>query len=496
MINNKFLYFKTENAFLDSLQSKREIKEDSIVFIEDKRAIWTHGHMFGGQGEHAKGFFNSVESLPEGNTGDWAIVRVGDDWYMFAYNNGWQQGEKYEFSDTTDINMDEIYVRKDQIREFIRNLYDDIYVKKSEVYTPDDWNSGGGSSSSGSGSGSGTGSEGGLVYAIDSELNSTSINPVSNYVIYNALKGFVKESDLQDRFATQQQVQDIVDTAISEADLENYYTKSEVYSKGEIDQNTYTRNYIDNKVANLEELIRNAGLSIRVVEELPSNPQEKILYMVQDEETNQYTMWVWQDNRWVEFGRYEFNIDLSEYLSKAEFESYMGVNGQIHDIIATDVHNIVDPLINPLTSKDYVASAIQASETQTQSKINAAVANKVDWDDVYTPQTVAPTSTIDAPGKDPWSNRASSRAQATYVTYADLESLVEMIGTGNGTINVPKHVILEEAAYNELTTYAPNTLYFVLEPQEEQEETNWTFGGTFPITFGVNGIGTFPITLT
>ena len=43
MINNKFLYFKTEKAFLDSLQSKKEIKDDSIVFIEDKHAIWTHG---------------------------------------------------------------------------------------------------------------------------------------------------------------------------------------------------------------------------------------------------------------------------------------------------------------------------------------------------------------------------------------------------------------------------------------------------------------------
>lgn len=70
-----------------------------------------------------------------------------------------------------------------------------------------------------------------------------------------------------------------------------------------------------------------------------------------------------------------------------------------------------------------------------------------------------------------------------------------MVSSGSGTINVPKHVILEETEYSELTEYAANTLYFVLEPQEEQEETNWTFGGTFPITFAAEGIGTFPINL-
>ncbi len=67
-----------------------------------------------------------------------------------------------------------------------------------------------------------------------------------------------------------------------------------------------------------------------------------------------------------------------------------------------------------------------------------------------------------------------------------------MVGSGSGTINIPKHVILEESEYSALTEYATNTLYFVLEPQEE---TNWTFGGTFPITLSAEGIGTFPINL-
>lgn len=57
----------------------------------------------------------------------------------------------------------------------------------------------------------------------------------------------------------------------------------------------------------------------------------------------------------------------------------------------------------------------------------------------------------------------------------------------------PNHIILEQAEYEALAQYEEDTLYFVLEPQGK---INWTFGGTFPITFaGGEGIGTFPITL-
>ncbi len=69
-----------------------------------------------------------------------------------------------------------------------------------------------------------------------------------------------------------------------------------------------------------------------------------------------------------------------------------------------------------------------------------------------------------------------------------------MVSSGSSTINVPKHVILEESEYNVLAkyaTYEANTLYFVLEPKQE-----WTFGGTFPVILGGSSIGEFPITLT
>ena len=44
MINNRFLYFKTESDFI---QHRLEISQQSIVFIQDKKLIWTHGQFFG-----------------------------------------------------------------------------------------------------------------------------------------------------------------------------------------------------------------------------------------------------------------------------------------------------------------------------------------------------------------------------------------------------------------------------------------------------------------
>ena len=69
---------------------------------------------------------------------------------------------------------------------------------------------------------------------------------------------------------------------------------------------------------------------------------------------------------------------------------------------------------------------------------------------------------------------------------------------GSSTVNpIPyvkqKYSVLEQEEYEALTEYDDDTIYFVLEPRKE---INWTFGGTFPITFtGSDGIGTFPIIL-
>lgn len=40
MINNRFLFYKTKDAFE---RDKNEIMNESIVFIADPAIIWTHG---------------------------------------------------------------------------------------------------------------------------------------------------------------------------------------------------------------------------------------------------------------------------------------------------------------------------------------------------------------------------------------------------------------------------------------------------------------------
>jgi hypothetical protein len=48
-IKYRFLYYKTQAAFDSDLENEK-ITDDSIVFIEDSKKIWTHGTYFSGGG--------------------------------------------------------------------------------------------------------------------------------------------------------------------------------------------------------------------------------------------------------------------------------------------------------------------------------------------------------------------------------------------------------------------------------------------------------------
>lgn len=86
------------------------------------------------------------------------------------------------------------------------------------------------------------------------------------------------------------------------------------------------------------------------------------------------------------------------------------------------------------------------------------------------------------------------------IAFIQTERLIWTHGEYYGDTSEPvssdkiKHVILTQEAYDALTEYDNNTLYFIVNIQNE----SWTFGNTFPITFGTTFKfgGTFPITLT
>lgn len=146
-IDRKFLIFRTRKAF-DLALLNEEISSDSIVFIEDQKLIWTHNTMFGEESTHARGFFKSVDNLPEGTVGDYAIVNVDGTWYIYYYmsNGGWTQGDEYQFASVAEDLLDN-YVKKDLLFDYIKGYYDNVYVRKDELYT--EGGSAGGSGSSG-----------------------------------------------------------------------------------------------------------------------------------------------------------------------------------------------------------------------------------------------------------------------------------------------------------------------------------------------------------
>lgn len=81
--------------------------------------------------EKAKGYFSSVEQLlqeyPRGEKGDWAIVNVNGNWYIYRYNSaqGWVQSETYDNSiDLTN------YVTQDML-----DYYQDILVSGQNIKT-------------------------------------------------------------------------------------------------------------------------------------------------------------------------------------------------------------------------------------------------------------------------------------------------------------------------------------------------------------------------
>jgi len=83
--------------------------------------------------------FGSVDTLPaDAASWDWAVVNAGDKWYVYFYykSTGWNKGTEYQMPNlTTDILNQ--YIRKTNIRDYLKDIYNNVYVRKDEVYSPD-----------------------------------------------------------------------------------------------------------------------------------------------------------------------------------------------------------------------------------------------------------------------------------------------------------------------------------------------------------------------
>lgn len=134
-INNKFVIYKTIAAFEKDVV-KGKIQEDSIVFVIEDRSIHTHDLEFGNRIKD-RGFFTADEKLPKGSVGDHAVVKEGDKWYLYIFdkNDGWVKTIEYGMPVTKET-LDQ-YIKKENIQAYLRDIYNDTYVRRDDVYTPD-----------------------------------------------------------------------------------------------------------------------------------------------------------------------------------------------------------------------------------------------------------------------------------------------------------------------------------------------------------------------
>lgn len=477
-----FLIFKSRDSY-EEARAREDVRNDAIVFIREDGTIWTHGYMFGGGVEHAKGFFKSVDLLPSGVEGDWAVVNVEGQWFIYTYGqHGWESTDSYDMG-TGPIDFDKTYVRYDTIRDYLKDIYNNVYVRKDEVWSPEGWWSGtvdpGESSEEpipiipNQGGGSST--------TVDNQMSSLSWNPVANNVIYRylhdktaanenkPLDGFMHELD--QKYVSYEDFESAVMASSGIVDrLNDYYTKNETYTKSEID-------------ARIRQV---PTFKTVVVDTLPviSSAEEGVIYIVKDQTGDAaFTEYLFNDGNWVELGSQTNDIKLEGYATEDWVTQYF--------CNASDYY-----------TKVYI-DANYYSKSQVDNKLDLTVKKA----EVYTPNSeVAPSMPqADMPGSNPWRRVAASSpiiddetepVASQYVTWKQMQDYIAEHSNDQDDLpehlkNIPNHIILEQTAYEALSEYAANTLYFVLEPQEN---INWTFGGTFPVTFAAEGLGTFPIT--
>lgn len=91
----------------------------------------------------------------------------------------------------------------------------------------------------------------------------------------------------------------------------------------------------------------------------------------------------------------------------------------------------------------------------------------------------------------------SSEANRATSAENDLQDQIDTLKEYNENSDKTKHSILTQEAYDRLSSYDPNTIYFITEQEIEYPTNTWVFGNSFPITFRDTWTfgKTFPVTL-
>ena len=173
------------------------------------------------------------------------------------------------------------------------------------------------------------------VTTVDNALSTTSSNPVENKVITDALNNKVDKEMGKGLFSDEEKAKlnniedgaqvnvlekliingqeatitdkSIALTLITSAvsNLQNYYLKTETYTKQEV-----------------EDLIGSTvGVTIEIVEQLPTEGQSNVIYFLPSETEGVYSQYIYSNNSWILIG--STTVDLSNYYTKAQVDTLL-----------------------------------------------------------------------------------------------------------------------------------------------------------------------------
>ena len=311
------------------------------------------------------------------------------------------------------------------------------------------------------------------VTIVDTALSTSSSNPVENKVITNALNNKVdkesgkglstedfttaekdKLSNIEDNAqvnviekliinGTEATVTDkavaltLITSAVS--NLQNYYLKTETYTKTEI-----------------EDLIGSTvGVTIEIVEELPTEGQSNVIYFLPTETTDVYSQYLYTADGWVLIG--STTVDLSNYYTKTQVDTLLAAkqNTLTIDSFPTSLSN--NPVASggvytaiaqmqsqfqysnmPTASADnlgYVYQYIGTTGTYTQNMFYRCIYDdtlgEYQWKEVIFNATVTVDSAIDSTSENPVQNKVIKSAldeKQDIIQYSTMPSAQDNLG--------------------------------------------------------------------
>ena len=232
------------------------------------------------------------------------------------------------------------------------------YVKKSEVYTPDQYNSDETSSeiiddiiNNGGGSGvlpdSGNGGTVTVNITVDSFLNSGSQNPVQNKVIVTALES--KQDKLE-------------------------------AGEGIIIENGIISSTFD---TSLYEFVTTLPLT---------NIKTNKIYLVEQPNSSEFQEYVYRDGQWKYKGTRDLGVDLTKYLSKEQAQNLYASKADLTGYITRNEFNIATGggiNLDQYATKEYVNSLLSGLDKETLDKLLELKAELLKGDTAFSQLTIA-----------------------------------------------------------------------------------------------------------